>query len=579
MTYHAPIDDILFQLRLSAGADAFAPDGLLAELGDGVLERTLAEAAKFAESTLAPLNRIGDRVGVRFADGEVVTPPGWREAYANWRDSGWNALAAHPDDGGLGLPALLNAACTEIWNGANMAFALCPLLSQGAIDALGAHATAEIKRVYLRRIVSGEWTATMNLTEPQAGTDLSLLRARAEPASDGAWRIFGQKIYITYGEHDLASNIVHLVLARLPDAPPGVKGISLFLVPKFLPDDTGAFTRRNDVKCAGIERKLGIHGSPTCIMSYGEAGGATAFLIGEANRGLACMFTMMNNARLAVGLQGVALAGAATRHALAHARERVQGRAPGVARTGPIIDHPDVMRMLLTMASLTAAARAICYETAVSCDRARVRGARQTELMDNARASLLTPVAKAFSSDIANEAASLGVQVFGGMGYVEDSGAAQFMRDARICAIYEGTNGAQAIDLVARKLPMQDGAVFRREIDDMRALAQTSKRHNIGAAVESCATAGEFLIQTLSTDPANALAGATPFLRLFALALGAALLEKGAREAAAIDHVHVDRYAAQAGFFAENIAVEATGLKQQILFGGASVTQGRRALA
>ncbi len=579
MTYHAPIDDILFQLRLSAGADAFAPDGLLAELGDGVLERTLAEAAKFAESTLAPLNRIGDRVGVRFADGEVVTPPGWREAYANWRDSGWNALAAHPDDGGLGLPALLNAACTEIWNGANMAFALCPLLSQGAIDALGAHATAEIKRVYLRRIVSGEWTATMNLTEPQAGTDLSLLRARAEPASDGAWRIFGQKIYITYGEHDLASNIVHLVLARLPDAPPGVKGISLFLVPKFLPDDTGAFTRRNDVKCAGIERKLGIHGSPTCIMSYGEAGGATAFLIGEANRGLACMFTMMNNARLAVGLQGVALAGAATRHALAHARERVQGRAPGVARTGPIIDHPDVMRMLLTMASLTAAARAICYETAVSCDRARVRGARQTELMDNARASLLTPVAKAFSSDIANEAASLGVQVFGGMGYVEDSGAAQFMRDARICAIYEGTNGAQAIDLVARKLPMQDGAVFRREIDDMRALAQTSKHHNIGAAVESCATAGEFLIQTLSTDPANALAGATPFLRLFALALGAALLEKGAREAAAIDHVHVDRYAAQAGFFAENIAVEATGLKQQILFGGASVTQGRRALA
>jgi hypothetical protein len=314
-------------------------------------------------------------------------------------------------------------------------------------------------------------------------------------------------------------------------------------------------------------------------MSYGEAGGATAFLIGEANRGLACMFTMMNNARLAVGLQGVALAGAATRHALAHARERVQGRAPGVARTGPIIDHPDVMRMLLTMASLTAAARAICYETAVSCDRARVRGARQTELMDNARASLLTPVAKAFSSDIANEAASLGVQVFGGMGYVEDSGAAQFMRDARICAIYEGTNGAQAIDLVARKLPMQDGAVFRREIDDMRALAQTSKHHNIGAAVESCATAGEFLIQTLSTDPANALAGATPFLRLFALALGAALLEKGAREAAAIDHVHVDRYAAQAGFFAENIAVEATGLKQQILFGGASVTQGRRALA
>jgi acyl-CoA dehydrogenase len=579
MTYRAQTGDILFQLRCAAGADAFEPGGLLAGLGEGVLEQTITQAARFADSTLAPLNRIGDRVGVRFIDGEVTTPPGWREAYASWRDGGWNALSAHPDDSGLGLPALLSVACTEIWNDANMAFALCPLLSQSAIDALGAHASPEMKRIYLRRIVSGEWTATMNLTEPQAGTDLSLLRARAEPASDGAWRIFGQKIYITYGEHDLTSNIVHLVLARLPGAPPGTKGISLFLVPKFLPDDSGGFTRRNDVTCAGIERKLGIHGSPTCIMSYGEAGGATGFLIGEANQGLACMFTMMNAARLAVGVQGVALAAAATRHALAWARERRQGRAPGATDISPIIDHPDVARMLLTMSSLTLAARAICFETAASIDRARCAQTRELARMDDARASLLTPVAKAFSSDIANEVASLGVQVFGGMGYVEETGAAQYMRDARICAIYEGTNGVQAMDLVARKLPSLDGAAFRREIDEMRAQAQTCVHASVGAAVEACATAGGFLVETLRIDPAVALAGATPFLRLFAVARGATLLDMNARRAATLNHVSAGRYASLARFFAANVAVEAPGLAQQVLSGGEAVTQGRAALA
>jgi len=579
MTYRTPIDDILFQLRCAAGPDAFSADGLFADLGDGVLEHTLAEAAKFSASTLAPLNRIGDRVGVRFAGGEVVTAPGWREAYARWRAGGWNALAAAPEDGGLGLPALLNAACTEIWNGANMAFALCPLLSQGAIDALAAHASDDLKAVYLRRIVSGEWTATMNLTEPQAGTDLSLLRTRAEPAGDGGWRIFGQKIYITYGEHDLAPNIVHLVLARLPDAPPGTQGISLFLVPKFLPDDSGGFTHRNDVICAGVEHKLGVHGSPTCIMSYGENGGAMGFLIGEPHRGLACMFTMMNNARLAVGLQGVALAAAASQQALAYARERKQGRAPGAANPGAIIEHPDVVRMLLTMTSLTAAARAICFETAASIDRANRSKDRAAAQLANARASLLTPVAKAFSSDIANEVASLGVQVFGGMGYIEETGAAQLMRDARICAIYEGTNGVQAIDLLTRKLPAQGGAAFRCEIDDMRAQAQASSHASIGAAVEACATAGEFLVQTLSTDPAIALAGATPFLRLFALARGASLLDTGARAAAASEDPSAGRYTALTRYFAENIAVDAQGLKGQIIAGGEAVIQGRLALA
>ena len=578
MTYRAPIDDILFQLRVAAGEEAFAPGGLLADLGEGVLEHTVTEAAKFAETTLAPLNPIGDRAGAQFMAGDVVTSPGWREAYALWRSGGWNALAADPDDGGLGLPALLNAACTEIWNGANMAFALCPLLSHGAIDAIGAHASAALKEIYLRRIVSGEWTATMNLTEPQAGTDLALLRTRAEPAGDGAYRIFGQKIFITYGEHDLVSNIVHLVLARLPDAPAGTRGISLFLVPKFLPDANGAFTQRNDVKCAGIEHKLGIHGSPTCTMSFGETGGATGFLIGEENRGLACMFTMMNNARLAVGVQGVAQAGRATRHALAYARERKQGRAPGADKVSPIVEHPDVMRMLLTMTSLTAAARAICFETAVSLDRAKREKSSAAAQMAEARASLLTPVAKAFSSDIANEVASLGVQVFGGMGYIEETGAAQFMRDARICAIYEGTNGVQAMDLVTRKLPLFDGAVFHQEIADMRAQAQASACPAVGAAVEACAEAGDFLLHAVQNDPVRALAGATPCLRLFALARGATLLDKAARAAKVADAAQAARWMARARFFAENIAVDAPGLAQQIMTGGDAVMQGRAAL-
>ena len=302
MTYRAPLQDILFALRLAAGADA---NGLFADIAGGVDEQTLNEAAKFAEGRLLPLDRIGDRAGVKLVDGEVTTAPGWREAYVAWREGGWNAISADPEYGGLGLPALLNAACTEIWNAANISFALCPLLSHGAIEALETHATAALKADYLEKIVSGEWTGTMNLTEPQAGSDLALLRTRADRESDGSYRISGQKIFITYGEHDLCENIAHLVLARLPDAPAGVKGISLFLAPKFLPDAAGSFTRRNAVRCAGVEHKLGIHASPTCTMIFEDA---TAFLIGEEHNGLACMFTMMNNARLNVGLQGVALA-------------------------------------------------------------------------------------------------------------------------------------------------------------------------------------------------------------------------------------------------------------------------------
>ncbi|WP_036280375.1 acyl-CoA dehydrogenase [Methylocystis sp. ATCC 49242] len=568
MTYHAPLDDILFALRIAAGDGALEADGLYADLADGVAEQTLSEAAKFAEGSLHPLDRIGDKVGARFADGVVTTASGWREAYALWREGGWNAIAADPDHGGLGLPALLNACCTEIWNGANMAFALCPLLGHGAIDAMEAHASEALKEIYLARIVSGEWTATMNLTEPQAGSDLALLRTRAERAGDGTYRLFGQKIFITYGEHDLADNIVHLVLARLPDAPPGTKGISLFLAPKFLPDENGAFTRRNDLRCGGVEHKLGIHGSPTCTMIYGDNGGAVAYLVGEENKGLACMFTMMNNARLAVGLQGVALAERSTQHALAWARERKQGRAPGAVQTSAIVEHPDVARMLMTMAGMTAASRAICYETAAAIDRARreknpVRAAEAEE-----RASLLTPVAKAFSTDIANEATSLGVQVFGGMGYVEETGAAQLMRDARICGIYEGTNGIQAIDLVTRKLPLSQGAALAREIGDMRAIASGGEYAAVGEAVEALAQASDFITRA---DPVAALAGATPYLRLFALARGATLLVKGANVARKEGEASAERRMALARFFAENIAVAAPGLTRSVINGAGSV--------
>ena len=577
MTYKAPLDDILFALRLAAGDGAIAAGGIYRDISDGVAEQTLSEAARFAQEVLHPLDEIGDRVGASYANDAVKTPPGWREAYEQWKEGGWNAIAAAQRYGGLDLPALLNAGCTEIWNAANMAFAVCPLLGHGAIEAMETHASEALKETYLRKIVSGEWTATMNLTEPGAGSDLGLMRTRAERAADGSYRLFGQKIFITYGEHDLAPNIVHLVLARLPDAPHGTRGISLFLAPKFLPDELGAFARRNDLRCGGIEHKLGIHGSPTCTMIYGDEAGAVAYLIGEENKGLACMFTMMNNARLAVGLQGVALAERATQMALHYARERKQGRAPGARETSAIIEHPDVARMVLTMASCTAAARAICYETAAAIDRAQRENDPARAAAANERASLLTPVAKAFSTDIANEATSLAVQVFGGMGYIEETGVAQIMRDARICAIYEGTNGIQAIDLVMRKLRASDGAALTREIENMRAISRAVdiSRSVAGEAVESLARASDFLARA---EPANALAGATPYLRLFALARGVTLLIKSAAQARREGEASADRRAALARFFADNIAVAATGLAKSVIEGAASVNESHAAL-
>jgi acyl-CoA dehydrogenase len=583
MAYRAPIDDLLFAMRRAAGETGFAPGGLYADLDESTARATLEEAAKFAENALLPLDRAGDRAGLRLSDGEVTTAPGWRDAYRQWVEGGWNALAAGPAHGGMGLPLLLAAACTEIWNSANISFALCPLLGQGAIEAMEAHASEQLKSVYLPKMISGEWTATMNLTEPHAGSDLSQLRTRAERAGDGTYRVTGQKIFITYGEHDLAPNILHFVLARLPDAPAGTRGISLFLVPKFLPDADGNPGERNDLRCAGLERKLGIHAAPTCTMAYGDRGGARAFLVGAENAGLACMFTMMNNARLSVGLQGVGLAEKATQAALAYARERLQGRAPnGGPDPAPIIAHPDVARMLMTMKAHTAAARAICFVTAAALDRARrLEGAAAREAEE--RAGLLTPLAKAYSTDIGVEVASLGIQVHGGMGFIEETGAAQILRDARITPIYEGTNGIQAIDLVTRKLRLSGGAAIWREIDDMRAdidvLAANASAvfanlaTRAAAAVDALERATDFLFSLADPRGVEALAAATPYLRLFGLARGVTLLGAAALAAHRADGADagVEEKIVLARFYGDNIAVEAEGAERAVVTGSDSV--------
>ncbi len=594
MTYRAPVADIAFTLKHAAGFGAALADGLYGDLAEDLVEAVLAEAGRFATDVLAPLNRIGDRHGTPFKDGAVTTPPGWRQAYRDWAAAGWNSVAAPAQWGGQELPQAINAACIEMWNSASMAFGIGPVLTMAGIEALVHHGSETLKRVYLPKLVSGEWMGTMQLTEPQAGSDVGALRTKAERAGDGTYRITGQKIFITYGEHDLTDNIVHLVLARLPDAPAGTRGVSLFLIPKLAVNPDGSLGRRNDVRAHSVEHKLGIHGSPTCTMVYGDQGGATGFLVGEENRGMACMFTMMNQARLAVGLQGVAIAERATQQALAYARERRQGRAapaPSGPSSGasPIIAYPDVKRMLLTMRALTRAARAVCYATAVALDRAQRGADAATRQAAHDRASLLTPAAKAFATDIGNEVASLGLQVHGGMGYVEETGAAQHFRDARIAPIYEGTNGIQAIDLVTRKLPLCGGATVHSYIGELRRTVETVDAANdpafgwtgvrLGEAVESLERATQWLLARPQDNAA--LAGATPYLRLFATAAGGALLAEEALAAARLAGDRADSAAriAVARFFAENIAVQAHALERTVVEGADSVTGADAALA
>ena len=580
MTYRAPVADIAFTLKHPAGFGAALAEGLYGDLDEDLVNSVLEEAGRFATEVIAPLNRVGDRQGSRIKDGVVTTPDGWKEAYRNWSAAGWNGISGPTDWGGQGLPHAINSACIEMWNSAAMAFGIGVVLTMGAIDTLEAHATDHLKKAYLPKLVSGEWTGTMQLTEPQAGSDVGALRTKAERASDGTYRLTGQKIFITYGEHDLTENIIHFVLARLPNAPAGTRGISLFLVPKFLLNADGSLGARNDVRAHSIEHKMGNHASPTCTMVFGDQGGAVGYLIGEENRGMACMFTMMNQARLAVALQGVAIAERSTQQALAYARDRKQGRASKSAEgSSPIIVHPDVRRMLLSMRAQTRAARAICYATAVAIDRTHLSADEDSRQAAHERASLLTPVAKAFATDIGVEVSSLGVQVHGGMGYIEETGAAQHYRDSRIAAIYEGTNGIQAIDLVTRKIPLAQGTTVRTHIADLRRTVETVRAANnpafgatgarLGEAVDSLErTTAWFLGRPLDD---TSLAGATPYLRLFATATGGALL---AEEALAAARAGTDPEAriAIARFFAEHLAPGSSGLEREVIEGADSVS-------
>ena len=587
MTYQAPAADMVFTLRHASGFAKAQAEGLY-DLGDDLLEAIIEEAGRFATEVLAPIDRDGDRYGTPFKDGEVTTAPGWKAAYRDWAAAGWNGVAGPTDWGGQGLPHAVSAVCTEMWNAASMAFGLGPMLTVAAAELLAAHGSEELKATYLSKLVSGEWMGTMQLTEPHAGSDVGALRTRAERAADGSYRLTGTKIFITYGEHDLTDNIIHFVLARVAGAPAGTKGLSLFLVPKFLVNADGTLGGRNDVRAHSLEHKLGIHGSPTCIMVYGDRGGAVGYLVGEENRGMACMFTMMNEARLAVGLQGVAVAEAATQRALAYANERKQGRAPGMDPTAsvPIIAHVDVRRMLITMRALTRAARTVCYATAVALDRAHRAADPAARKSGEERAALLTPVAKAFSTDIGSEVASLGIQVHGGMGFIEETGAAQHYRDARIAQIYEGTNGIQAIDLVTRKVPMSGGTVVRAYLAELREMIDAVRAANdpafgataprLAAAADALERATSWLLATLATNPDAALAGATSYLRLFGATAGGCMLTAEALAASR----HADGAADKPGriaiarFFAENIAVQAPALAEIVTEGADAALNG-----
>ncbi len=584
MAYRAAVDDILFTLRHASGFAQGQADGLY-DLGDDLVDAVIGEAGRFATDVVAPIDRAGDTHGNAFKDGVVTTAPGWKKAYRDWAGAGWNGLAAPAEWGGQGLPRALNAACLEMWNAASMAFGLGPMLTMAALDSLAAHGSEELKAAFLPKLISGEWMGTMQLTEPHAGSDVGALRTRAERAADGTYRLTGTKIFITYGEHDLTDNIIHFVLARGAGAPEGTKGLSLFLVPKFLVNPDGTLGARNDVWAHSLEHKLGIHGSPTCVMVYGDNGGAVGYLVGEENRGMACMFTMMNEARLAVGLQGVAVAEAATQQAIAYARERRQGRTAGMGASAmvPIIDHVDVRRMLLTMRALTRAARTICYATAVALDRAHRGAGPAARRAGQERAALLTPVAKAFSTDIGSEVASLGIQVHGGMGFIEETGAAQHYRDARIAQIYEGTNGIQAVDLVTRKVPMSGGAVVRAYLTELRGTIDAVRATNdpafgttaarLAAAADSLERATGWLLEALASKPDAALAGATTYLRLFGTTAGGCMLAAEALAAAR----HADGAADKPGriaiarFFAENVAVGAPALAQIVTEGADGV--------
>ncbi|HTU12040.1 MAG TPA: acyl-CoA dehydrogenase [Allosphingosinicella sp.] len=546
MTYTPPTQEQKFLLKHVVGMDELAGHNQFAEASADVVEAIVDGAAALAAGEFAPLNRAGDEIGASWSPDGVTMPPGFRRAYQAYVDGGWGTLAGPVEHGGQGLPLTLATVLMEDLGTANMALSLIMMLSPGAVESLVHHGSPELQAAWLPKLVTGEWNGTMNLTESQAGSDVGALKSRAEPVGDGTYRITGQKIFITYGEHDLTDNIVHLVLARLPDAPQGTKGISLFLVPKIMDDGT-----RNDVRCVSIEHKLGIHASPTCVMAYGDEGGAIGWLIGEENRGMAAMFTMMNNARLNVGLQGVSIGERAMQQAVAYALERVQGSREG--RPARIVEFPDVRRMLLRMKALTQAARALIYYTSGQIDRATLG-----DDAARARADLLTPLCKAYGTDVGVEVASLGVQIHGGMGFIEETGAAQYYRDARIAPIYEGTNGIQAADLVGRKLPMQGGEVLARLLGAIR--AEAAGEDALLALVDDIEAVAE---QLLGAGPDDRLAASYPFLTMVSTAVAGWLM---ARQLAALaghegDPAFAAMKRAAARFYLDQVVPEARGLK------------------
>ncbi|MEL7481221.1 MAG: acyl-CoA dehydrogenase, partial [Pseudomonadota bacterium] len=578
VAYNAPVTDLSFVLTDVAGLTSLQGLDGMETYDPDLVSPILDEAAKLARDVLAPLNQSGDKAGAKLTEAGVKAAPGFAEAYAAFRDGGWMGLAFPEEYGGQGLPKSMALAVMEMVHGANMAFGLCPLLTFGAIEALLAHGTDEQKQTYLPKLISGHWTGTMNLTEPQAGSDVGALKTKAVPNGDGSYAISGQKIYITWGDHDIAENIIHLVLARLPDAPEGSKGVSLFVCPKFLLDADGSLGARNKLSCIGLERKVGIHASPTCVMEYD---GATAWLVGEPHKGLAAMFTMMNSARLNVGLEGVAVGEAAYQTAYAYAHERKQGRAKGVDGPAPILHHADVRRTLITMRARVMAARAICFACGVAADLAEYGPTEEARRSARLREDLLTPIAKAWSTDMGVETASLGVQVHGGMGFMDETLAAQLYRDARILPIYEGTNGIQAIDLAGRKLALADGAAIAEMLWEMEVTARDARTANdpqfvqlaerLNDGIRALHDATDWMRDAMQTDREAALAGATAYLKLAGDVIGGHFLTRAALEArgdATKSHI-----LALAGFFAETDLAEAPARVSSIKGGGAVLSR------
>ena len=577
MTFASPVKQMIFALKEMANYSDIVESELWPDLDDSFIETLLNEAVKLADNSIAPLNQSADKAGSILNNGNVYTAPGFKEAYKELVNSSWGTISGLKDYGGQGLPKTIAVMIQELWNTSCMSFSLCPMLTQGAVEAISHHGTDNQKKEYLPRLLTGEWSGTMNLTEPQAGSDVGALKTSAKKNSDGSYSIKGTKIYITYGDHDMAENIIHLVLARIEGAPEGNNGISLFIVPKFIKNQKSKELEKNDLQCIGLEDKLGIHASPTCVMSFGESIGAKGFLLGEENRGLACMFTMMNNARLNVGMQGVGIAERSLQQSLEYSKERKQGRHyNGKSKNSVnIIEHPDVLRTLIKMESLTQASRAICYDNAIAIDLAQNHKDEKIREKYQLKADLLTPISKSWATDIGVEVASLGIQVHGGMGFIEDTGVAQYYRDSRIAPIYEGTNGIQAIDLVTRKLKISDGLAIKNFLNEIK---ETSKKcsekndndfikiaNNLNAAVKEIEICTEKLLEwTKENKLRSVLFSASDYLELFGITAGSHYLSRGALSEKNINSKSLSARKDLALFFSTQILVNSKSLSSAI---------------